>query len=139
MLKVWWICRSAGGETSSYIALLWIAPVLKFVQIDGMFFLHLGLDPLLQVADRLVVEKIHSKRELLLTSPDWRLRVSRVDTVIVEPTLKQHRYPLLPASASATHSFALPLDLRPPSLLHLTFTLKGAHYYDFFPKRTCAF
>ena len=46
---------------------------LKFVQIDGMFFLHLGLDPLLQVADRLVVGNIHSKRELLLTSPNWRL------------------------------------------------------------------
>jgi len=39
--------------------------MLKFVQIDSEFFLHLGVetltsDPLLQAADQLVVEMLHS-------------------------------------------------------------------------------
>ena len=33
---------------------------MKFIQIDSKFFLRLGVDPLPQVADQLVVEKIHS-------------------------------------------------------------------------------
>ena len=43
---------------------------------------------------------------------------------------------LLPASKSATHSSALPLNLWPSYLLWLTSTLMGAHDYDLFLEHT---
>jgi len=99
------------------------APLLKFVQIDSEFFLHWGVDPLLQAADQLVVEKLHSERELLLTSPDWRLGISHIDTVIDSPSQKQHLS--LHPRRLLNH---LPSHLTP---LRLTSALKGAYGYDF--------
>ena len=69
-LKVRWVYHAAGGGTLPYVIFCrGTAPVLKFVQVDGRFFLRLGADLRLQAAGQLVGQDPLFERAAL-TSPD---------------------------------------------------------------------